>query len=172
MRWIQICQLGLLGMSVAISGCVSDESNVLISDVVENPASTSGIPIEVEIRGFASEEGHCRVAAYDSPTGFQNPEKSVARAVLSIEKGVARWKFDWQEASTVPHGEQLAISAYQDRNDNGKLDKNLLGIPTERYGFSNNPKRGYGPPAFDQAAMAKPLETSPDAPWRIAITIQ
>jgi uncharacterized protein (DUF2141 family) len=172
MRWIQIYQLGLLGMSVATSGCGSGRTHTPIPDGVENPASTSGVPIEVEIRGFENEEGHCRVAAYDSPTGFQDPEKAVARAVLSIEKGVARWNFDWPEASAVPSGKQLAISAYQDRNDNGQLDKNILGIPTERYGFSNNPKRGYGPPTFDQSAMAKPLEISPGTPWRIAITIQ
>jgi uncharacterized protein (DUF2141 family) len=46
---------------------------------------------------------------------------------------------------------EVAIAAFQDANENEKLDKNSLGIPTERYGFSNNPKRGFGPPSFQQA---------------------
>ena len=41
----------------------------------------------------------------------------------------------------------------QDSNENSRLDKNAFGIPTERYGFSKNPKRGYGPPMFSETAI-------------------
>jgi uncharacterized protein (DUF2141 family) len=51
----------------------------------------------------------------------------------------------------------LAICAYHDKNDNGRLDKNVFGIPTERYGFSNDPKRGFGPPTFEQASVDLPV---------------
>jgi uncharacterized protein (DUF2141 family) len=34
-----------------------------------------------------------------------------------------------------------AVSVYQDANGNEQLDKNFLGIPKERYGFSNNSDR-------------------------------
>ena len=37
----------------------------------------------------------------------------------------------------VPPGE-YAVAIYQDLNNNGKLNKNLLGIPKEPVGFSNN----------------------------------
>lgn len=37
---------------------------------------------------------------------------------------------------SLPCGEYL-ISIYQDGNSNGKLDNNLVGIPRERFGFSN-----------------------------------
>jgi uncharacterized protein (DUF2141 family) len=37
----------------------------------------------------------------------------------------------------LPDG-QYAIALYQDINGNGKLDQNLLQIPTEPIGFSNN----------------------------------
>lgn len=41
-----------------------------------------------------------------------------------------------------------AVSIFQDENENGKLDANFFGIPTEPYGFSNNAKGMFGPPSF------------------------
>jgi outer membrane protein len=51
----------------------------------------------------------------------------------------------------VPAGE-YALMAYYDENDNSKIDKNFIGIPTEPLGFSNDyqPK---GPPSFSRAAF-------------------
>jgi uncharacterized protein (DUF2141 family) len=37
----------------------------------------------------------------------------------------------------LPRG-SYAVSVFQDLNENGELDVNLLGIPKEPYGFSNN----------------------------------
>ena len=42
-----------------------------------------------------------------------------------------------------------AISAMHDENGNGRLDT-FLGIPREGFGFSRNPRIGFGPPRFDQ----------------------
>ena len=54
--------------------------------------------------------------------------------------------------SNVPPG-TWAVLAYQDENDNGKLDRNLLGIPSENYGFSRDAVGRFGPPKFDEAAI-------------------
>jgi uncharacterized protein (DUF2141 family) len=43
---------------------------------------------------------------------------------------------------------------FADENGNGKLDTNLVGMPTERYGFSNDAKGNRGAPEFDAAAIA------------------
>jgi uncharacterized protein (DUF2141 family) len=42
--------------------------------------------------------------------------------------------------TNLPRG-QYAVSVYQDSNDNEQLDKNILGMPKEKYGFSNNSNR-------------------------------
>lgn len=47
---------------------------------------------------------------------------------------------------TLPAGE-YAVSTYQDINNNGKLDRYIIGKPKEPYGFSNNVKP-FGPPAY------------------------
>ncbi len=43
-----------------------------------------------------------------------------------------------------------AIACFQDVNQNDKLDKNLFGIPTEPYGFSNDFRPKFKAPSFDQ----------------------
>lgn len=42
-----------------------------------------------------------------------------------------------------------AIQVYHDENGNGDLDKNAIGVPTEKYGFSNNARGLFGPPDLD-----------------------
>ena len=48
---------------------------------------------------------------------------------------------------------RYAVRAFADENGNGKLDTNLLGMPTERYGFSNDAKGNRGAPDFEAAAI-------------------
>jgi uncharacterized protein (DUF2141 family) len=45
-----------------------------------------------------------------------------------------------------------AVKLYHDANGNGELDRNMLGLPSEGYGFSNNGGR-YGSPAFEEASF-------------------
>ena len=52
----------------------------------------------------------------------------------------------------VPAG-NWALLAYHDANSNHDLDRNFLGIPTEQFGFSNNP--GYThKPKFAESTVA------------------
>jgi uncharacterized protein (DUF2141 family) len=53
----------------------------------------------------------------------------------------------------VPAG-TWAVLAYQDENENGELDRNLIGIPSENYGFSRDARSKFGPPSFEDAAIA------------------
>jgi uncharacterized protein (DUF2141 family) len=41
-----------------------------------------------------------------------------------------------------------AIQLYLDLNNNAQIDKNLLGMPTEPWGVSNNVPARFGPPNF------------------------
>jgi len=47
-----------------------------------------------------------------------------------------------------------AIQAFHDENDNFDLDRNFLGLPQEGMGFSNNAPMRFGPPRFEDAAIA------------------
>jgi uncharacterized protein (DUF2141 family) len=46
-----------------------------------------------------------------------------------------------------------AISTFHDRNSNDTVDKNLFGLPTEKYGFSRDAAGRMGPPSFEAAAF-------------------
>jgi uncharacterized protein (DUF2141 family) len=48
---------------------------------------------------------------------------------------------------------QYAATAFHDLDSSGKLNANLMGLPTEPYGFSNNARGNFGPPAFKDAAI-------------------
>ena len=47
-----------------------------------------------------------------------------------------------------------AAQAYQDGNDNHSVDRNIIGLPTEGVGFSNNARIGLSPPSFGSAAFS------------------
>jgi uncharacterized protein (DUF2141 family) len=45
---------------------------------------------------------------------------------------------------------KYAVRYYHDENLNGKMETNLVGKPTEGYGFSNNITGKFGPPPFEK----------------------
>jgi len=47
-----------------------------------------------------------------------------------------------------------AFSVLDDENGNGELDKNFIGLPQERFGFSNGAKAGlFGPPDYPECTV-------------------
>lgn len=55
---------------------------------------------------------------------------------------------------------KYAIKLFHDANNNGTMDTNFLGIPTESFGFSNNPKLGVGEPDLDKLLFDVTSDTS------------
>lgn len=52
----------------------------------------------------------------------------------------------------IPAG-TYAVNGFLDLNDNKKLDYNLVGAPTEPYGFSRDARGLFAPPSFAEAAF-------------------
>lgn len=46
-----------------------------------------------------------------------------------------------------------ALKVFHDVDGDGQLDTNMIGIPTEPYGFSNDAMGTFGPPSFEQAGF-------------------
>jgi len=126
-----------------------------LSNAAAEPLSHIGLnnnqtsTLRISVRGFASTSGKCRIAVYADSASFNQPDNAALRVILPIDGETVVWEPSAVEMTKLP--EEVAIATFQDLNENEKLDKNSLGIPTERYGFSNNPKRGFGPPSFQQA---------------------
>jgi uncharacterized protein (DUF2141 family) len=94
--------------------------------------------LTVVIDGIEDVRGHLMLVVNDKEN------KPVAWKSEKIEGETITLVFD-----SIPVGE-YAISAYQDENDNRKLDTGVFGIPKEKYGFSNNARGTMGPPAFEK----------------------
>jgi uncharacterized protein (DUF2141 family) len=52
----------------------------------------------------------------------------------------------------VPEG-RYAIAAYHDLDDDAKLGRNLLGIPTEPFGFGNDAEVRFSQPGFEATSI-------------------
>ncbi|HFU76072.1 MAG TPA: DUF2141 domain-containing protein [Arcobacter sp.] len=45
------------------------------------------------------------------------------------------------------------MAIFHDENNNKKLDINVLGMPKEGFGFSNNPKISFSEPSFKECSF-------------------
>ncbi len=106
--------------------------------------STADLRVEVT---NARQDAPVYLALFDDAASFKRRD-GFRLAVIK------RWATRPSAAFTdLPPG-RYAVAAFQDLNGNGVLDTNLLGIPTEPYGFSRNAIGNLGPPSFEAAAIA------------------
>ena len=105
--------------------------------------------IHVKILNIRNSTGTVACALFESPVGF--PAEFLRSAtnvmVIKIRKTQARCDFE-----DIPSG-TYAMAVIHDEDMNGKLETNLLGIPTEGYGFSNDAKSMIGVPSFSAASF-------------------
>jgi len=87
------------------------------------------------------------VAVYDKAENFLSEESLMKLYMPVLQPGQMRIP-----VSTLPSG-TYALAIYHDEDDDGKLDKNWLGIPREPIGFSNDARGRMGPPKFEDAAF-------------------
>jgi uncharacterized protein (DUF2141 family) len=111
--------------------------------------ATSAVAGEVDIRlhGVASSEGKVRLALFEDQAAFEASRQLAGTFVPANPDGVE------VVFRNVPAG-TYAISAYHDRNGNTELDRNLVGMPVEPFGFSNDARGTFGPPSFEKMSFA------------------
>lgn len=129
-KWGFYAAMGILGSAF---DAVSSELKVTITDIEEH-------------------EGTLMVVLYDDKKAFDGSGKPIKLSKVKVDKSEHQMTFDDLAQGT------YAIKLFHDANDNGKLDKNFLGIPSEGYGFSNN-GGAYGPSSFADAAFVVTEQT-------------
>ena len=103
--------------------------------------------LTIEVSGITPNRGQVYVAVYDRAETFPIAGRERVSQMLAPEDQHLTVHF-----KDLPPG-QSAAAAFQDFNGNGKLDKNLFGIPKEPYGFSNSARGSSGPAKFAAAAI-------------------
>lgn len=112
------------------------------------PSSNPQNVIHVGIDGFRTDKGQALCALYSSADGFpKDDRKAMAHSKSLITNRHADCEFSGIEPGT------YAIAVFHDENSNGRPDTNILGIPREGVGASNNAKSHFGPPKFPDAAV-------------------
>jgi len=102
--------------------------------------------ILLKVEGGAAGK-NVRAALYDTDRGFAAADGRLAFRTRQGEGESVALRF-----TDLPPG-RYALAVYCDLNANGKLDSNLLGMPTEPYGFSRDARSLFGPPDFEQASF-------------------
>jgi uncharacterized protein (DUF2141 family)/Arc/MetJ-type ribon-helix-helix transcriptional regulator len=111
-------------------------------------AQTVPCKVRVSADGFRNQAGVLGIAVYKSPAGWpEESDQAILHESFKIVNGKA------QAQLTLAPG-RYAIAAIHDENGNHKLDRNLLGVPKEGFGFSNNPPVGISAPSFSAASFA------------------
>jgi uncharacterized protein (DUF2141 family) len=103
--------------------------------------------LKIHVTGFRNRKGRAGGAVYASPAGWPEDTKlAVVHGGFPIGNGEAT------EVFQVPPG-NYAVVVIHDENMNHKLDRNLLGIPKEGFGFANNPHVLLTAPSFRAASI-------------------
>jgi uncharacterized protein (DUF2141 family) len=103
--------------------------------------------ITVQLTGFENDQGTVKLCVCRTEDEYTGNAKEFCTASTEIKNRRAEWIFE-----RMPRG-SYSIKVFHDENGNSRLDKDFLGVPTERYGFSNNARGQYGPPPFVKTAF-------------------
>lgn len=102
----------------------------------------------VDVTGVESANGEVFAALYDkADTWLKKPLKN---DIVAATKGTTLIVF-----ADLPAGE-YALSVFHDTDADKKMGRNILGVPTEPFGFSRDASGVFGSPKFDEARVAVP----------------
>lgn len=104
--------------------------------------------LTLSVQQIKNDKGVIRVLLFDQASGWPDDyTKAKHQATLKIAQGQATHTFD-----NLPSG-SYAIAVIHDSKNIGKLRTNMLGIPLDGYGFSNNVMGKFSPPSFEKACI-------------------
>jgi uncharacterized protein (DUF2141 family) len=111
-------------------------------------------PIKIDIPNTKSDKGEILIALYNNAKGFpEDASMALQTAKIKAKKG--------QQTITIKQVSfgQYAIAIFHDENSDGKMNKNMLGIPKEGYGVSNNVKNLMSAPQYKDAVFSHNKDT-------------
>jgi uncharacterized protein (DUF2141 family) len=108
------------------------------------PASTTTLVVRLPA---LSPVGQVQVAVFNGSAAWRAHKKPVRSATMKVDQAEVEVRFEGMAPGV------YGVMAYHDRNGNGRLDTLPVGLPVEPYGFSNNARGSFGPPAWTAASM-------------------
>ena len=121
---------------------------LLLAPLAARAEGTASLTIKVD--HIARSGGNLRIALYDKTSFADDDAAPIADKVVAVSAQTQSVTLP-----DVPPG-TYAVKMFQDVNRNERFDLNWLGLPSERYGFSNNAKPNWirmSPPDFEEAKI-------------------
>lgn len=103
--------------------------------------------LSVVVNKVGCDSGEVHIALYTEAEGFLKFEKVYRNGSASANKGTTEVTIE-----DLPKG-MYAVAVFHDKNGNGELDTNWLGIPKEDVGFSKAKMKMFGPPSFKECCF-------------------
>lgn len=101
----------------------------------------------INVIGIKEAKGNIMIGIYNSPVNFTKVESEIKCIIVPADsETVSVTITDLEEG-------EYAFTVLHDKNANGKCDYNLLGIPKESIGFSNNVKPKLKVPSFNDVKV-------------------
>ncbi|UBM62825.1 DUF2141 domain-containing protein [Candidatus Sulfidibacterium hydrothermale] len=110
--------------------------------------------LTIIVSGIMQEKGIMEAGIYHTPENFPQTGKQFRVKRIPVNTDTVTFTF------TLPAEKDYAVAVYHDTNKNRECDKNFLGIPKEKFGFSNNVRPGWGPPSFEEAKFPLHKDTT------------
>jgi len=119
------------------------------------PAGCTGTPsnhwVTVIADGLRNGNGKLAITLYaDNSKKFLAKKGSLYVGFVDASAGTTRG------CIFVPSPGVYAIALYHDENGNGKIDRSGIGLPTEGFGFTNNPATLMSLPSFSSVRLNIP----------------
>jgi uncharacterized protein (DUF2141 family) len=116
------------------------------------PATQPVTQLTIRVTDLRNHNGQLIFGIFTSADGFPtNSHKAVNWQIKTIDADSVVF------TAMLPPG-QYGASVLHDENKNGKLDTNILGIPVEGYGETNNPKPKTRAATFQESLFTLPAE--------------
>lgn len=129
--------------------------NLLLLAVLLANATFTTVNLEVEFYNVQKAKGTLRIAIFDNEADFDARRPAIFETAVSVNE---KKNFAVQ-IPDLESGKSYAVAAFHDINNNGELDTNMFGVPTEPYAFSNNPKVKWKAPTFTETSFKAGGET-------------
>ncbi len=104
--------------------------------------------ILIHVDAVKNDKGNVTVALYDD-----DPERFLKKGEKLGHLRVPAIKGTTSVCIAAPHIGDYAIVAYHDEDGNGRITRSWIGLPTEGFGFSNNPDVLLAPPKHSEAIV-------------------
>ena len=150
----------LMLVALACQRTASPSAAAPASAAATRPVTTAAATLTIRVADLRNGTGDLIVGVFRSPDGFPSEKSNAVAWHVMPAAGDGVFTVD------LPPG-IYAASILHDENRNGQIDKNFLGIPTEGYGVTNNPKPRRRAARFDEASF-----TLPAAGASVTISIQ